>query len=176
VNMARAAMAAGELDEVWLLVNAVPPHKPDAVPYEHRLAMAEIAVEREAGLRAVDWRGPHTLAGFRELMAQWSQREFVFIVGMDAIAWLDRWDDAISIVNNTSFMIAERQGAKDELAGLRRRLGLELGAALRAEVFAFDECTEASSGRVREALRRGEPPEWLDGRVVEYAGRHGLYN
>src|SRR5436309_435232 len=88
VELARAAMVAGELDEVWLLVNPAPAHKANVLSYIHRFAMAEMAVRDEAGMRVIggaEGELPHTMAGFRTLMGRYAGERFVFIGGTDAL-------------------------------------------------------------------------------------------
>ncbi|MDB5179023.1 MAG: nicotinic acid mononucleotide adenylyltransferase [Patescibacteria group bacterium] len=175
VALARAAMRECDLAEVWLLVNVASAHKAGVTAYEHRRAMAELAVAGEPGLRVEDYRGLHTMAGFAQLMARYPDERFVFIVGMDTIGRLDSWEGFEFVVRNTSFAVAQRPGTGDELAALRGRLGDELGTMLDARVFTFADHTEASSRQAREALRRGEQSVELDERVREYVRQQGLY-
>jgi len=172
--LVRAALREGGLDEMWLLVNADPAHKIDVMAYEHRLAMAELAVRDEPGVRVVDYRESHTYAGFRAFMAAWPREQFVFVVGMDVMAGIDRWDDIKSVVLDTAFLVAQRPSVGDEVAALRQRLG-RVGDLLDAREFEFDAYNMASSRRIRELLRAGEQSEWLDARVAEYISHHSLY-
>jgi len=99
----------------------------------------------------------------------------VFIVGMDTLARLDRWDDFQSVVEQSSFAVAHRPGTPvQELEALRGRLG-GLGDRLKVQLFDFDDHGAASSTVIRRQLQVGERPEFLDQRVYEYILAHGLY-
>lgn len=176
VALARAAMVAGDLREVWLLAAPEPWHKAVAADHGHRLAMLELAVAGEPGLRLVApelRKVPHTLAGFGAVMAAHPSEEFVFILGMDALGRLDRWDDYESIVRTTTLMGARRTGTDEAVvADLRARLGV-LGEELKVRLFDFEH--GASSTAVKKGLVAGERPADLDERVLDYIVRNGLY-
>jgi nicotinate-nucleotide adenylyltransferase len=177
VELARAAMAAGELDEVWFLVNPASAHKANVLSYVHRFAMMEMAVRDEAGMRVVggaEGALPHTMAGFRALMGRYPGERFVFIGGMDALDGLDRWDDVGAVVRGAAFLVARRAGSASVVDGLRARLG-ELGRELDVREFELARHGEASSKLVREAVRAGERPETLDPRVYAYIWAQGFY-
>jgi nicotinic acid mononucleotide adenylyltransferase len=135
--------------------------------YAHRLAMAELAVSDEAGIEVYegDLAGsPHVMPTFLELMARHRPDEFVFVVGMDVLGNIDRWDDTQSIVNNATFAVARRAGTPVKLVD-----------GLKARTFEFDDHADASSRLVREQLRRGEQPLPLSAAVQEYILTNGLY-
>lgn len=176
VELAKAAMRASGLDEVWFLVNPDPAHKVNVLSYQHRLAMAELAVAGEPNLRMADEQlaeVPHTIAGFRRLMSLYPRDRFVFIVGMDAIGSLDRWDDVESVVKFASFAVAKRPSVKDTVIDTLKRRLRGLGDELVVQIFDFDN--EASSKQAREQIQAGKRPVWLSSRVYDYIEAHGLY-
>jgi nicotinate-nucleotide adenylyltransferase len=179
VELATAAMRKCGLDEVMILVNAKPAHKDGVLGYPHRLAMAELAVAGRIGMSVYDgslaeW--PHTMQTFAELMRRAAPNRLIFIVGMDTIARLDRWDDPESVVKNASFAVAQRPSAsKNEVDELRVRLG-RLGRGLNVRLFEIDDHALASSMDIREQLRAGLRPSALDERVYQYVLDHHLYH
>jgi nicotinate-nucleotide adenylyltransferase len=176
VAMGRAALSQLDLGGVWMLVNAQPAHKAGVLPYEHRLEMARLAVADEAGFEAVEWPEGHRLEEFERLMGQHPGHEFVFIVGMDTMARLDRWQEYERIIEGQKFVVAQRAGVSDRtLDELKGRLGPGLGERLRAQVFAFDDYASASSGLARQQLAEGVDDALLDAKVAAYIRRHGLY-
>jgi nicotinate-nucleotide adenylyltransferase len=167
VELAKAAMRECGLDEVWLMVNAQPGHKSGATAYEHRLAMAELAVGREASINV--YRGdlagsPHVMPTFLELMSRHLPDEFVFVVGMDVMSRLNGWEDAQSIVENATFAVAHRHGSPVKAVD-----------GLRTNLFEFDGYAGASSSSIRGRLAAGELSDELDSRVHEYIRDNGLY-
>ncbi len=178
VALAQAALVAGGLDEVWLLVNPNPAHKVNVLSYVHRFAMAELAVGGQSAVKLVrgaDAQVPHTMAGFGELARRHGDHAFVFIVGMDVMAGLDSWEEVEKVVREAAFLVARRPGADGRLIDdLRGRLG-GLGRRLAARIFDFEGYNLASSKQVREAVRTGARPGPLDDRVYGYIVEHGLY-
>lgn len=175
-TIARMVVDSGDCDEVWFLVNPDPAHKLTAVSYADRVEMVRLTIAGRGRMRV--WEGfgfAHTLAGFREFMAHFPEHQFVFLVGMDAIARLDRWNDVQSVVDSTSYIVVHRPGTgEQELADLRRRLG-PLGSRLKAEVLEVSVPQELSSTAVRLALAHGERPVGIHPAVQRYIEERGLY-
>jgi nicotinate-nucleotide adenylyltransferase len=178
VELALAAMRAGGLDEVWLLVDAVPAYKVGVTPYEHRLAMVRLATAGvwrvSEGPREAQGR-PHTVAGFMELMAQWPEVEFGFILGIDVMARLDTWSGYERVVGAAKFVVAKRPGAPlTALNELRQRLG-RLGERLQVRLVEVEQHGKAASSLVRRQVRMGERPAELNARVLAYIQEQRLY-
>jgi nicotinate-nucleotide adenylyltransferase len=177
VELARAAKRECGLDEVWWLVNARPVGKHGVTDYGLRVRMTELALQGEAGMwvyGGVGHDGPHTMQAFNEITGGYPETEFVFIVGMDTLARLDRWPDVESVVKDATYAVAHRSGAPVAVDGLRSRLG-ELGDELKVRLFELDDHTGAASSVIRQQLRAGERSSMLDERVHEYVLANGLY-
>ncbi len=169
IAMARAAIGACELDEVWFLVNPAPAHKTGVTALVDRMAMVRLAVAGGAAMRegapdgAAD-PAAHTMAEFGRLMAHYPDTEFVFIVGIDVLATLDTWNYS-EIVRSLSFAVARRAGGPE----------IKSDGHLRVQWLDLAEHTEASSRQVKAQLRAGERPAELDDGVFEYIQERGLY-
>lgn len=183
IALAREAIGAAGLDEVWLVVNPRRTNSPvenktGVLSYGHRMAMAKLAAMRESGVLV--YKGelrdqPHSVSTFAKFATLYPNLEFVFILGMDAIARLDGWDDVESVVETTSFVAATRPNiAKDSIDGLRYRLG-PLGPKLKVQSFDFEGYGEVSSTVARRALASGDSPNWLSKEVYAYIRRNNLY-
>jgi nicotinate-nucleotide adenylyltransferase len=179
LEMSRAAMKSCGLDEVWLHVNARSAHKDGVTEYALRMAMVRLALEGEPRIRPYIGdlaEEPHTQPTFRRLARTYPGTRFLFIVGMDTLAWLDRWDDVASVVEHSTFAVAHRPGTPvQELDSLRERLG-SLGDRLQVQLFDFDDHGLASSTAIRRQLRAGERPQALDPRVLDYIRDYHLYS
>jgi len=167
--MARAAVSACELDEVWFLVNPTSGHKYGVTALVDRVAMVRLGLAGEPAMREGVPDGgedpaAHTMSEFGRLMAQHPDTEFVFIIGMDVLATLDTWEDAMQ-VRELSFAVARRAGAPE----------IKLDEHLRVQWFDLAEHAEASSRLVQVQLRAGKRPAELDDRVFEYIRERGLY-
>lgn len=159
--VARWALERGEIDR--LLVAPVYEHplsKRPGAPFEHRVAMCEIAFEGVAGVevseieRELGGRS-RTLRALEALRARLPGAQLRLVIGADVLAeahrW-HRWDDVVAL-------------APPLVAGRRGREGGDSPPL-------FD----VSSTELREALSRGQRPEALvDPRVLAYIDRHSLY-
>jgi nicotinate-nucleotide adenylyltransferase len=178
IALARAAMASCELDMVWFLVNPDPAHKLSATPYHDRLAMAQLALDGQTGLQVYQGsraEAPHVIATFEAIEHDYRDHEFVYVLGVDTFARLDRWQDVQSVVTKASYAVAFRSGTPSHaIADLRQRLG-ELARRLHISQFEFDDHGLASSTDIRRQMRAGERAVALDPRVQAYVSSHGLY-
>lgn len=181
VALARAAATVHGLNEVWLVVNpqfaGQDSFKAGAAPFRQRLEMAKLAVLAESKLRVYEGVRSgylHSWTSFGELARQ-EDVQPVFVLGTDAFARLDRWEDVESVVKNATFAVAHRGGGgARELRELRQRLGA-LAADLRVDEFSFEGFEGVSSSSVKADLRAGVRPAGLDPRVLEYIRAHNLY-
>lgn len=166
--MARAAMSACGLSEVWFLVNPEPGHKVGVTPLRGRVAMLRLAVEGLPGLSVYngDLAGKaHTIDVFITLINQHLSDDFVFIVGADVLEHLPQWENSERVIERARFAVARRP----------RDMEVELDGRLRVQWFELEEHTAASSRDIREQLRAGKRPIELDGRVYGYISERGLY-
>lgn len=169
VAMARAAMAAAGLDEVWVLVNPAPGHKHGVSGLEARAEMMRLALVGEKSIELGDPSGlnlrTHTMAEFGRLMAAHEDVEFVFIVGAEVFAGMSGWQDAEDSIRKAKFLVAKRPG-----------YGIpELDPRLVVQWFDLEEHARVSSGQIREALAAGHEPKGLHATVLSYIREHHLY-
>jgi nicotinate-nucleotide adenylyltransferase len=183
VELARVAIKEARLDEVWLmvnprLINSPVENKHKVSSFQHRMAMAKLAVSQEAQIEVYNGdlkAARHTMADFAKLIVEYPTTQFSFIVGSDVIARMDRWEDLVSVVRSTSFIVAERPSASiRDMDELRLRLG-DIGKELKAQVLEFNGYTDVSSSAARLALAGSEQPQWLHPDVRDYILRNNLY-
>lgn len=170
VAMARSAMRACELDEVWFLANPTADHKQGVQPLEARVAMVRLALADEPAMREGEPNSegeptPHRMADFDRLMARHSERDFVFIIGSDVVSVMVGWEDYDRMLGRAEFAVAHRAGAP----------AAELDSRLRARTFELSEHEAASSRTIQQELAAGKRPTELDARVFTYIWERGLY-
>lgn len=196
VDVARAARAALELDEVWLVPSRLPPHRParpSASSY-HRFAMVALAAMSEpdapwllASEIEVSQEGPSYTSKTLERLAAsgYDRSQLFFLSGADAFAEIATWRDYPALLDRAHFVVVSRPGTPasglpGRLPGLASRMVTVTDrSAPPAEpsILLVDAATaDVSSTEVRRLLAAGEP---LGGRVPEaverYARRHNLY-
>lgn len=105
-----------ELDEIWFMPAALPPHKEPSTltPFAHRLAMVELAVTSTDHFKATaieDERpGPsYSIDTLKELGERHKdEAEFFFILGSDAFLDIETWKDYGSLTDYGSLVIIRR--------------------------------------------------------------------
>lgn len=197
LEAARAAREALQLTDVLVLPSRVPPHRavqPVASPF-HRFAMAALAVNGLAGMRASDAElgisGPSYTADTLDRLREegTDPAQIFFITGADAFAEIATWHRYPEVLDLAHFVVVSRPGhAIDAMA---RRLPA-LASRMRAidppagrhreslrepSILLIDANTpDVSSTTVRDRLRSGESISGLVPAAVErHIRQHGLY-
>ncbi|RMD80271.1 MAG: nicotinate-nucleotide adenylyltransferase [Gammaproteobacteria bacterium] len=180
------------LREVRFLPCRLPPHRePPVAGPDHRLAMLELALAGEPGLR-VDTRelereGPSymvdTLLDLRRELG--GAQPLALILGMDAFRGLPTWHRWQEILGLCHLVVTRRPGWEGPLEGeaarLARTRAVEDPAALErrpAGSILFQAVTrlDISASRIRSLLAGGHSPRYLlPAAVLDYIQRHGLY-
>ncbi len=193
--LAEAAWREFNLDLVWFIPAAQPPHKLDepVTSFAHRAAMLELALADQpafaVNLMEQQRPGPsYSVDTLRQLRQQLGRdRELYFIIGSDAFVEITTWKDYPELFHYAHFLVAERPDSapghlNDQISSLpenfrhdpaHNRWSHPRGAFLYPlPVNAF----LVSSTTIRRKLRAGEdisglvPPP-----VAGYIRRHRLY-
>jgi nicotinate-nucleotide adenylyltransferase len=184
VAVARAALRELGLDEVLVVPAGQPPHKPGirVAPAEDRLAMVELAVAGEEGLRAsrleIDRSGPSwTIDTVTRLLAEADAAardlELTLILSADAFAGLPTWREPERLVRLARIAVAPRPGTAPPSPDA-------LPPALRREaagiVILRGPNVDVSASEIRARVAAGLP---IDGLVAPpvamYIEAHHLY-
>ncbi len=164
VLAAAYALAVHAIDRVLVVPVYHHPFRKELAPFQHRVAMAELAMAELAGVavsaieRELDGEGRtlHTLEALAAREPGWRMR---LIVGADVLADRDKWHRFERVEALAPLIVLGR-------AGFRER---EAPAPLLPEV---------SSTAIRAALAAGERArivELVPKRVLAYIEAHGLY-
>lgn len=180
LGIAREALRVAELDRIWFLPAAQPPHKPErrlAGP-EDRVAMLELALAEEPRMEVrcdelerggTSW----TIDTVRALEGE--AEELWLLIGSDNLPGLPGWREVEELLERARPLVAARDGAAaaalDEAA---RRIGGQAGRRLGSALIAHEPLPGAST-EVRQALLRGEPAPHLDPAVAAFVRHRGLY-
>lgn len=178
LSAATQLLTRAQVDEVWLMPNAQPPHRatPPLASARDRLQMIRLATAEQGGLRAsaleVERGGvSYTIDTLREVRRLEPHRRLRLLLGSDAALQIQSWHEWQALLREASFTIFSRDSQPLEPVQLER-LGFPRE---RTELVALD--TPAISARmVRSRLERGE--EVLDlvtPEVAEYIRDRGLY-
>ena len=179
--LAREALRAFGLDEVWLIPCAIPPHKTttDLAPDADRLAMLRLATASDPALRVLDieMRLPHpsyTLHTLDALRAEYPDRRFAFIIGADTLTQLHTWHRPLDVLERARFVTLARVGYPKPPPDAIR-LPAPWPERLLAD-YREIPLPDAASSDIRDRLRRGAPIDGLVPEpVIRYIGEKGLY-
>jgi len=178
VAAARQLLGVADLDHVWLMPNATPPHRTAApvAPSQDRMRMVELAVAGHDGLvpshLEVDRGGvSYTIDTVRELARDYPRQRFVLLIGSDAALQIRSWHEADALLDTASFVIFNRPDT-----ALAPQTLHELGfAPARSRIVHLDTPAIAAH-QVRDRLARGAPiDDLVPAAVADYIRMHELY-
>lgn len=177
--LAEQCREQGELDEVWFVPAARPPHKLAAAQagFGQRVEMLELALAGHPAFRVNQLEnertGPSYTADTLDLLArQHPEHEWALLVGGDTLRDLHTWYEPGRIVARASLLVMARPGAAVPSAGeLEERLGTPVRLSM-VDVPLID----ISSSDIRTRLSQGRSIRYLLPRAVEvYAQEKKLY-
>lgn len=106
-----------ELDEVWLMPTAKPPHAPGkkTIASQHRMRMVELAIDGNPLLKLQDYevnRGGknYTVDTMHYFVEEYPESDFYFIIGSDSANDLDTWRDIDQLIQLVQFVGVRRPG------------------------------------------------------------------
>jgi nicotinate-nucleotide adenylyltransferase len=169
-------MQALRLDELRFMPTGDPPHRePPVAPHAVRLAMVKAATEGQPGFivddRELRRAGPsYSVDTLSTLRAEYPDRPFCLIVGMDAFIGLPKWYQWRQILQLAHVVVAHRPGWRTPTLGPLGELLVDRGTANvvdlhdaiagRIYIHAVTQLEISSSG-VRDLVRRGGDPRFL---------------
>jgi len=170
--IAQAALLHAGLDEVWFMPANIPPHKQkrQVSDAKHRLRMVELAIQDQPAFSVTDielTRGgaSYTIHTMQELVRQYPDMSFFFIIGGDMVEMLPKWYRFEELSKLVRFIGVGRPGSTYDKAKL-------------SSVVTFVEAPmwELSSSFVRKQWREKKNLRYLVPPAVEcYIKEHGLY-
>jgi nicotinate-nucleotide adenylyltransferase len=175
---ARQLHGVADLDQVWLMPNATPPHRTAApiASAQDRMRMVELALAGQDGLvpsrMEVDRGGvSYTIDTVRELAGAHPGQRFVLLIGSDAALQIRSWHEADALLDAASFVIFNRP----ETALAPQTLH-ELGFAPARTRIVHLETPAVAAHQVRDRLARGAPiDDLVPAAVADYIRMRELY-
>ena len=175
---ARQLRDVAGLTEVWLMPNAMPPHRTAApvASAADRLEMVKLAVDSQPGLLPsaleLDRGGiSYTIDTVRELARMLGGQPFAILLGSDAALQIRSWHEADALLDEARFVIFNRPETT-----LAPQTLHELGfAPARTQIVHLDTPAVAAH-QVRDRLARGiQIDDLVPAAVADYIRTHHLY-
>jgi nicotinate-nucleotide adenylyltransferase len=181
--LAEQCREQAQLEQVWFVPAARPPHKQEYVltSFEHRAEMLALALAGQPAFRIDDLEkgrpGPsYTVDTLAELARRNPGVELFFIVGADCLPDLPHWHEPQRLADLATLLIAARPGWSVGQSGdLQNTLSLSPGQVLRQQLLQIP-LIDISSRDLRQRVAEGHSIRYLVPRAVEcYIGTHRLY-
>lgn len=186
-----------ELEKVYLIPSASPPHKMGlpVTPFHHRLAMVRLGIGNSSLLEVLEIEGKRigpsysieTLRELHRISSSNRSTDFFFILGVDAFLEIESWKCWESLFDYAHFVVVHRPGfALDEALGFLKKLGVDTTEFSHRDYFVlpsgksltFKTSTiiDISSTRIREMVAQGRSIRFLvPDKVNDYIYKEGLY-
>lgn len=169
-----------ELDAVWLMPAAAPPHKPSAAISEakHRLAMLELATAGHPALQVsrleLDRGGAsYTVETLEAVRAEEPTRELYLLIGADSLADLPTWRSPQRILELATVAAVNRGRTPPDVAAVAGPLGARATGRI---VVVSMPAIDLSASDLRQRAAAGRSLRYMTPRAVEeYIYEHGLY-
>jgi nicotinate-nucleotide adenylyltransferase len=168
--VAREACAACDLDAVWFVPNAVPPHKAQGpvATWQQRFDMVALACQEDARFHASRLEEGnetsytiHTLHRTRKQLG--SDDELFFLIGADAFAEIGSWYRRDEVFSLVTFIVLSRPGHEFEHPAGAQMLPLETLAM------------DISSSDIRARIADGQQSVPVPPAVLDYILMNDIY-
>ncbi len=180
---ARACLAAGVAEKVWLVPTYAPPHKDGrhVTGFLHRLAMLKLLAEGEPGLEVMEverqmmLEPSYTIDILRVLKLAYPEHDFVLLVGGDSLLDLAGWHCGRDLAEEFEIWSYPRGGSAVSPETLYKVWPEDLAEKLWKRRLAGPLYPEASS-QIRRMLANGEDTGgMLPGKIMDYIEANHLY-
>ncbi|GAK55527.1 probable nicotinate-nucleotide adenylyltransferase [Candidatus Vecturithrix granuli] len=194
IFIAQYVLATTDVEQVWFLPCYQHAFGKQLAPFEHRLALCQLAVasfsehrikvlplERER--QGTSW----TIDTVRYVIRMFPDMHFIWIIGSDVLSELDKWKDFDQLLELISFVIVPRAGAEPiDVSPSSNHPMVDSSKArqtlhqLRAQYQELKQqgifLPDVSSSRIRERIKNGLSIQHLVPRPVkDYIEKYSLY-
>ena len=178
--LAESAYEQLELDTVWMMPNAVPPHKAgqQILPKEHRIAMLKLAIEEnphfQLSLFEKEDKAHYSYETMEALNKAYPDCIFYYLMGSDSLFAIEEWVEYRRFLAACHVLAASRKDGNwqelSEWAGLLRE-------KYQAEITLIESpIMEISSSEIRNRKREDKSIRYLvPESVFYYIEKHDFY-
>lgn len=168
------------LDKIWMMPNAVPPHKAEQhiLSKEHRIAMLQLAIEGnphfQLSLFEKEDRAHYSYETMEALQEAFPDCSFYYLMGGDSLFDIEKWVEFRRFLKTCHILAAARTDGRDQDLSdwaeyLKKKYQAEI-TLLNSPVM------EISSSDIRSRREQGKSIRYLvPDSVFSYIETHGLY-
>ena len=172
IEAVNSFLASGLIDEIWILLTPVPPHKPDQkkTDFEHRYNMLKLAFQESDNTKISDIekdlpKPSYTLQTIDHLKKQHSEYTFFLCLGEDSLQSFHKWHKFEEILDECTLMVVDRPGA--DHSGVDSKI-------LEKTVFVDHKPMNISSTEIRQSPETSTLVNLPD-EVQNYIQKNNLY-
>lgn len=178
--LAQAVHAALNLDTLFFIPAAHPPHKPQDLPFHHRYAMVKRALASQTTafeISDIEERRPgpsYTIDTLKHFHQKHPKAQLWWLLGEDALHNLHQWHQAEYFHHYTRFAVIPREGYPSTSS---RHIAQHLPHLTHCLDRIASSPNSASSTQIRQALKQNpeQCPTFLPTPVYTYIVEHQLY-
>ncbi len=174
IGFALSALEVADLDEIYLVPEARPRHKPGVTHIGHRTAMLKLAVRPYRHIHVLELPDKRfsVTATLPRLQTKFPDAELLLLIGSDVLMHLAQWPRVDELLNKMGLIVSVRSGAEITAA---MDVATNLPRVLK-ELYILESLEPSVSSRqIRSVLRRGHKTKDVVGSVQKYADKHWLY-
>lgn len=174
IAFALQAAEMAKLDKVFLMPERQPRGKPHVTHYAHRVAMVRQAVRPHEALAVLESedRAFSTTRTLPRLQKRFAGATLVYICGSDVLAHMAGWPRISQLLEGVELCVGLRKG---ENLAQTKQIIKQLPKLPRAVTIVESYAPEASSSKIRQAIREHAHAQGLLQSVVAYAKKAWLY-
>ncbi len=170
------AKAACELDAIVVLVEKRPHRKTKVTPYEHRLAMIDLALQEFPSLRLLEAPSDNlTIDNVLPMLNnQFADSEYYYIVGSDMIEHMHAWHNVSELFKAMKLCVVlrdnhDKQAVENQLRSLKKQYR-ELDYTLLPSVW-----SPISSSVIRNEIKANGYSQFVHREVMKYIAKNTIY-
>lgn len=176
IAFALEAIEQCELDKVYLLIEPRPRRKQGVKAYEHRIAMAQLAIKpyEKLGLIVLDQARFTPRDTMPLLLERFKGMKLCMLMGDDMLDHFSEWPHVDELTESVSFIIGIRKYSEEHINSIALILEQTNGLKLNYQTFKPTEFQLCSS-QIKSNIRRNVDLNGLDPEVATYIRQNKLY-
>lgn len=171
LKLAKSACSELNLDAIYFIPTATPPHKKNLTPIHHRYKMLKIAISGNEKFKISRYEMKKTVSYSQDTIKHFGRifknDEIFFIIGADSLCELKTWKGGTSLLDLCKFVVGIRPKVK--IKNIPKKIKQKV-------IFLKSEMLNISANEIRKKIKNKENiKHLLPQKVIDYITAHKLY-